>query len=148
AIVVGAAAVVAVGWITRHRWLALWRPALPLVDIRPWQRLLEELEVRTFHEGAAPARSHRAPGGIQIACTRHALPDGSLWAYSLSSSNGALEARRAIAVAGLVAQRLPIHRIVRAGFGGSGVFHLWLQIERDAGPPGSTSSDRPELVRL
>jgi hypothetical protein len=142
----GAVLLALIGRATRRRWLLLDRPAIALEEVVPWQRLLAELEAAPGGGSSVP-RAAPGPGGVQVSLTVDRTPAGTLYACSLSSTAGPLDARRGFALAGLITQRLPRHRLLRAMSGSDGVFHVWALIDDPAGAPGSSPADRPELVR-
>ena len=84
---------------------------------------------------------------MRVALTIDRTAGGKLHACSFSSGGPPLDERRCFALAGLVTQRLPRHRLLRAAPGNDGVFHVWALVEEPAGPPGSSAADSPELVR-
>jgi hypothetical protein len=141
----GALLLALLGWVTRRLWLSLTPPALALDEIEPWRRLLVEEEARAA-QSAAP-RAQPGPGGVSLALTVRATPEGVVYGCSLSRAPLPLDPRRAYAMAGLIAQRLPPHRLLRVGFGNGAVFHFWALITQPQGPSGSTSRDPSELVR-
>jgi hypothetical protein len=140
----GAGLVAVLGWLTRGRWLAIAPLALSDRDVTAWERFLAELDAAAPEVGP---RVCQGPDDTRVAFTRDRKAGGLLYAYSLSGGDRPLQERRAYALGGMIVQRLPAHRLLRVGFGGAGVFHLWIQVEEPRGPAGSTGDDAPEVVR-
>jgi prolipoprotein diacylglyceryltransferase len=139
-----ALAVVVLGWMTRSRWLALPAASLTAGEVAEWQRLLEPLETQARARGRA-AGAHR---GIELRLTVDRADEPlEVHAYVLGQAGGDLDSRAAFAVAGIIAQRWPTFRLLRAGFAAPGEFHLWACLNPLA-RPGSTTGDPLFEVRL
>lgn len=113
------------GYATRSRWLAI-EPLLPEARVRGWLELFDALE----REALEPSRRPSAPSGelhgVRFALTIDPLDGGAqLAAYSLAGVEAPLRARTAFALAGLIAQRLPRHQVLRAEPDDNGRFHFW-----------------------
>jgi hypothetical protein len=67
--------------------------------------------------------------------------------HPLPESKAPLAGREAFTLAGLVAQGLPPHEILRAGFCDAGVFHFFALVD-PSGPRGGATDDHPELVKM
>lgn len=144
--VLGAAVVVVIaGYATHERWLIIER-LLPVARIGAWLDAIKTLESEAIESsGGAPARSI-ALDGTRIALTIDPAEGAWLYAYSFTGAERPLGARAAFALAGLIAQRLPRHRVLRAELDERGLFHLWLWLlERPASDP--TAGDAPEFSR-
>lgn len=146
-LVAAAVVVVLAGYWTRSLWLALPVPVLAEGEVPAWESFLGELE-RTARADRFRAK---AAGDSPVSGLRLELEidpsDGGreVHSYSLSAPGGPVDPRAGFAYAGLIAQRLPPHQLLRADVCGHGVFHLWALVD-PAGPPGSTAEDHPRLV--
>jgi Prolipoprotein diacylglyceryl transferase len=142
-----AALLVLLAYLTRSSWLALPTPPVRAVDVTPWQRVLTELEQAARAAGPDREVTRRMPsvqGRISM-LIGEVDEERALYSYGLRDPAGTLEEQVAFAVAGLIAQRLPPHEILRADVCRAGVFHLWILVDR-VGASAVTSDDPPRLT--
>jgi hypothetical protein len=117
--------------------------------IPAWQRFLDDLERDAASRPLLKELRRAAPSGsVVVGLLIDAAGEGrQTHSYSLRGEQGILEEPAAFALGGLIAQRLPAHRILRAGFCDAGVFHYWALVD-PSGRAGSTVEDEPSLLRL
>lgn len=148
AVVAGAAGVVAFGVVTRGWWLALPPPPLPVGAVSGWQAMLDDLEAaaRAAGPGAAERRRTDPSGTVGVGLlVDDAGPGLELHSYALRGMRAPLDDADLFPFAGFIAQRLPAHRILRAGPCAHGAFHYWALVEA-GGVAGSTAADVPAMV--
>jgi hypothetical protein len=137
------------GCVTGRRWLNIRAPLLPTSSMSGWQTFLDLLErdaraARMSGEVRRVAPGASASIGLAIGV---APDDREIHSYALRGTTAPLDDYAAIALAGMLAQRLPAHSIVRAGVCNDGAFHYWAMVD-PRGQAGSTVEDVPDLVRL
>lgn len=120
---------------------------LAVSSVSAWQRFLDALErdAASAHPRAELIRSAPSESTAVGLLIDPAGEGHEIHSYSLRGESGPLDESTAITVAGMIAQRLPLHRILRAGFCKAGAFHLWAIVDPSA-PPGSTIADEPSIV--
>jgi hypothetical protein len=110
---------------------------------------LDELERDAASQPQLKELLRVAPSGSAIAglLIDTAGEGRQIHSYSLRGDQGVLDEPMAFALGGMIAQRLPAHRILHAGFCDAGVFHYWALVD-PSGRAGSTIEDEPSLLRL
>ena len=144
-----AALLVPVSYVTRARWLSLPTAGLTSAMVAELQRFLDLLEGDVIVERTVSELRRTVPNtttsiGLLIDAAGNGL---ELHSYNLRESFRRIDEHRAIAFAGMIAQRLPEHTIIRAGFCETGSFHYWALVNPN-GQAGSTVADNPGITRL
>lgn len=130
-------------WWSRARLEA----AIRRLDLGRWQRFLDELEAEAGARPRLAEVTRVGPSGAAVIGLLIDVADAGrrLHSYSIRGARRSLAAPRVLALASLIAQRLPAHRILRARLDDQGGFHYWALVE-PSGPRGSTALDSPALL--
>src|SRR4029079_11672544 len=102
------------------RWLALPVPVLGAADVPAWESFLATLEATAREDRFRARAAGDAPAaGLRLELEIDPADDGGeVRSYTRSSPDGPLDPRAASAWAGLIAQRLPPHQLLRAALCG------------------------------
>lgn len=149
-VLAAAGGLVLLGYLTRSRWLSLPSATLTAATVPAWLDVSSALEQAA--RATPPGIEARQPGpsaliGMSIDPTDDGREVHSYSIHPLPESRAPLAGREAFTLAGLLAQRLPSHEILRAGFCEAGVFHFWALVD-PSGPRGGATDDHPGLVKM
>jgi hypothetical protein len=136
------------GYATRSRWLVLPGPELSVDEVGSWQAMLVQLERHARTVPAGQGASARSPlRGVDVELVIDKADGGNeVHAFTLRRGEGVILGERlAFTLAGVILQRLPKHRLMRASFCVAGNFHTWALVE-PSGPPASTAGENPRLI--
>lgn len=138
----GCAVLCALAWLLRSRWYAVERTAVGEELIGNWEGLLTGLEPASRRMGTgASGTGETRRGPLTVSLVIDPLDDGyELHAFSLRGEGWTLEESDAVAMSGVIPQRLPEHRVVRAEACEPDTFHLWAICDPRTAP-GSTIDD-------
>ena len=144
---VGLAAVAALAVMTALLRLGSSRPVVAEDEATAWSQLIADVdEASTRSGGTGSASASLAPGGVRISLLVDPAGGTSvLHSYTIEGPSTGAADRRMLLIAGLIAQRLPPHRILSAGWCEAGTFHLWIQFD-DSEPRSSAPSTAQILL--
>lgn len=131
-------------WLLRSNWYAVGTGPVSEELIGNWEGLLTGLEPTARHAGAgASGTGETRRGPLTVSLVIDPLDDGcELQAFSLRGEGWRLEDSDAVAMSGVILQRLPEHRVVRAEACEHDTFHLWAICDPGSAPGSTMDDDR------